>query len=71
MLDWTHFKTHIPTLLKHVSVDSQRYTLLNQNYTDKVVESVVISQLITLGTKATTGSGNEAWGLLLLLIKTR
>ncbi len=38
-------------------------------FTDKVVESDVISQLITLGTKAATGSGNEAWGFAVITDK--
>ena len=35
-------------------------------FTDKVVESDVINQLITLGTKAATGSGHEAWGFAVI-----
>lgn len=39
------------------------------NFTDQVVESDLISQLITHGTNATTASGNEAWSFAVITDK--
>lgn len=38
-------------------------------FTDQIVKSNVISELIKLGTKAATGSGNEAWGFAVITDK--
>ncbi|MBU3171176.1 nitroreductase family protein [Clostridium estertheticum] len=38
-------------------------------FTDQEVNSDVIDELIALGTKAATGSGNEAWGFVVITDK--
>lgn len=38
-------------------------------FTDKEVEKDIIEQLIALGTKTATGSGNEAWGFVIITDK--
>ncbi|MHB8072939.1 nitroreductase family protein [Desulfosporosinus fructosivorans] len=39
-------------------------------FTDQVIKSDVISQLIALGTKAVTNSGNEAWSFAVITDKS-
>jgi len=40
-----------------------------RSFTDQTIPPDVIDQLITLGTKAATGSGNQAWGFVIITDK--
>lgn len=40
-----------------------------RSFTDKKIDKNIITELITLGTKAATGSGHEAWGFAVITDK--
>lgn len=48
------------------SINSRRSV---RSFTDRTIPSDVVDQLIALGTKAATGSGNEPWGFVVITDK--